>query len=348
VHKITWVFRNQVSLRNLVSHKLIIIFVQVILVSFLNIKKPLFSGIASFTVNMMKKNVVFLCVLLFFLLNVSGCSNNTPVKPANEPSSENNKGKRVALVICNGAYKIEPLTNPANDAHDMATVLRELGFEVTFMANVNKATTEKAIQKFQHKLREDDVGLFYYSGHGIQYKGENYIIPVGAMETISTIDKSEKEAIRAFKAQVVKIENVVMVMEKTKNKLNIVFLDAYRDNPFRSFKKSIASGWTSGLAFTFNADNTLIAYATSQGKGVLSSQERNSHFTEQLLHFIKQPLPIELMLKEVRKAVKKKTDGQQVPWYITSIEENFAFVPSSSTIPPISTDSKENLELSEE
>jgi uncharacterized caspase-like protein len=127
-------------------------------------------------------------------------------------------------------------------------------------------------------------------------------------------------------------------MEKAKSQLNIVFFDAYRDNPFRDFKKSIASEWKSGVAFTSNAEKMLIAYATSPGKGVLSSQGRNSHYTEQLLHFIKQPLPIELMLKKVRAAVNKKTNGLQVPWYVASIEGNFAFVFSSSTIPPISTE----------
>jgi len=276
----------------------------------------------------MKKSVVFLGGLLFIFLYISGCSLNNNGNIVGESSTGNPKNnKKVALVIGNGAYKIEPLTNPANDAHDMAAVLREVGFEVTLEVNVNKAATEKAIQAFRHKLREDGVGIFYYSGHAVQYENENYMIPVGTMETISTIDKSKEKAIQAFKAQVVKIENVVTVMERAKTKLNIVFLDAYRDSPFRSFKKSIASEWISGLAFTSDAERMLIAYAASPEKGVLSSQGRNSNYTEKLLHFInKQPLPIEFMLKEVRTAVKKKTDGLQVPWYITSIERDFEFV----------------------
>jgi uncharacterized caspase-like protein len=283
----------------------------------------------------MKKSVVFFGGLLFIFLNMSGCGLNNNGNIVGEPSTIRNvkDGKKVALVIGNGAYKIEPLTNSANDAYDMTAVLREVGFEVIREVNVNKATTEKAIQEFQDKLREDGVGLFYYSGHAIQYESENYMIPVGAMEAISTIDK--KEAIQAFKAQVVKIENVITVMEKAENKLNIVFLDGYRDNPFKSFEKSIASEWTSGLTFTSDAERMLIAYAASPEKGVLSSSEHNSHYTKQLLHFIKQPLPIEFVLKKVRTAVKKETNGTQVPWYIASIEGNFEFVILTEDIPTI-------------
>jgi len=282
---------------------------------------------------MMKISVVFLGGLLFIFLNMSGCTLNNNGNIVGEPSTGNPKNnKKVALVIGNGAYKIEPLTNPANDAHDMAAILREVGFQVTLVVNVNKTSIEKAINTFQQKLRKNGAGIFYYSGHAVQYKNENYIIPVGAMETIATIDKSKKSAIQAFKAQVVKIENVIAVMEQAKNKLNIVFLDAYRDNPFKNFKKSIASGWTSGVAFTSDAERMLIAYAASPEKGVLSSQGHNSHYTEQLLQFIKQPLPIEFVLKKVRAAVKKKTNGQQIPWYAASIEGNFEFFISTEDI----------------
>jgi uncharacterized caspase-like protein len=284
----------------------------------------------------MKKFVVFLGGLLFIFLNLSGCGLNNNGNIVGEPSigiSKNNK--KVALVIGNGAYKIEPLTNSANDAHDMAAVLHKVGFDVTLRMNASKATTEKAIKTFQHELREDGVGIFYYSGHAIRYENENYMIPIGAMEAITTIVQSEKKAISTFKKQVVKMENVVTVMEEAKSKLNLVFLDAYRDNPFKSFEKSIASGWKSGVALTTNAERILIAYAASPKKGVENSSGRNSHYTEKLLQFIEKPLPIEFVLKKVRAAVKKKTDGLQVPWYITSIEENFKFVVLTEDIPTI-------------
>jgi hypothetical protein len=149
----------------------------------------------------MKKSVVFLGGLLFIFLYMSGCSLSNNGNIVSEPPTKNTKNsKRIALVIGNGAYKIEPLTNPANDAHDMATVLlREVGFEVTLEVNANKARMEKAIQAFQDKLLEGGVGLFYYSGHAVQYESENYIIPVGAMETIYTIDKSKKKQSKRLK-----------------------------------------------------------------------------------------------------------------------------------------------------
>jgi uncharacterized caspase-like protein len=230
--------------------------------------------------------------------------------------------QRVALVIGNGGYQNAPLTTPINDAYDMAEVLHKVGFEVTPYTDVDQFTMEEAMVDFGKKLHRGVVGLFYYSGYAVQYEGENYLIPKGAISTIKTA--------RHLRSKAVNLDYVLSFMEDAKNGVNIVILDACRTSPF-SFQKKIEKGLTT----VGGVENIVIAYATSSGKvslSVISHKQRNSFYTMHLLPFIKSSnLDIELMLKEVRTAVSWETRDRQKPSYTSSLEDTFKFGSVSST-----------------
>jgi len=225
--------------------------------------------------------------------------------------------ERVALVIGNGSYKVDPLSNPVNDARDMASMLGELGFNVTLKLDADQMVMESAIEAFGEKLNKNTVGLFYFSGHGAQYEGENYLIPVKSIRKIS--------AARHLRYKAVPAGYVLGTMQD--NGLNIVILDACRNNPFKGFSKSLGQG----LTRMANAEGSLIAYATAPGTVAWTGEtgERNSPYTKHLLRFMKQPnLSIESLLKKVRKAVIQETRNTrtvQTPWYEASISDDFYF-----------------------
>jgi uncharacterized caspase-like protein len=158
------------------------------------------------------------------------------------------------------------------------------------------------------------VGLFYYAGHAVQHEGENYLIPLDALQAVSAPEHLKHKTVSAG--------YVLGVMEDAGNGLNIVILDACRDNPFQGFSRSL----TRGLARMPDANGVLIAYSTSPGKTAEDGTGRNSPYTKYLLHFITEPnLTIEAMFKNVMREVKAETGEGQVPWYSTSMEHEFYF-----------------------
>ena len=161
--------------------------------------------------------------------------------------------RRLALIIGNAAYDTAPLRNPVNDARAMTTTLRTLGFEVTALENASLTEMKRAIDDFGDALRsKGGVGLFYFSGHGIQINGRNFIIPIGARV------KGERDV----EYESVDAGRVLGKMEDAGNRMNLVILDACRDNPFaRSFRSA-----ASGLASLDAASGTFIAYATAPGR----------------------------------------------------------------------------------
>lgn len=141
--------------------------------------------------------------------------------------------QRTALVIGNGNYKsIDSLRNPVNDATDMKVALEELGFDVIMKVDANRLTIRQAVRQFEDKIRQDGIGLFYYAGHGVQADGINYIIPTDV--NIKRKYDIEDQALR--------MQYVLGAMESANNKLNIIILDACRNNPFRSFR-GVLKGW---------------------------------------------------------------------------------------------------------
>ncbi len=225
-----------------------------------------------------------------------------------EEDNKKTSQKRVALVIGNGAYtKAKPLPNPSNDAADMAQTLRDLGFEVISGVNQNKRQTETLIREFGTKLAASGgIGLFYYAGHGIQVGGENYIVPVDA-------DIPEEDEV-AYSA--VPISLVLAKMQTAKNDLNIVILDACRNNPFaRSWRSFRDNSNSDGLAKISPPTGTLVLYATEPGKVASDGAGRNGLFTEALLKQLKQPnMEYDQMVRAISSDVWQKSNKQQLPW----------------------------------
>ncbi len=224
--------------------------------------------------------------------------------------------KRTALIIGNSQYAIGALKNPAHDAQDMADTLKGLGFVVTLQLDGTQEKMEAAISQFGRELYKGGVGLFYYAGHGIQVGGENFLIPVNA--------KIESETDVRYKA--VPMGQILGKMGEARNGLNIVILDACRDNPFsRGFRSS-----TRGLAVVSSASakGTLIAYATSPGKVASDGNSRNGLYTKHLLENMQTPgIPVEQVFKRVLQGVEQETQGKQSPWTSSSFSGDFYFVP---------------------
>jgi len=225
---------------------------------------------------------------------------------------------RLALVIGNGAYQTAPLKNPLNDAEDMAATLRKLGFKVVLKKNADQRTMEDTIRYFGKQLRGGGIGLFYFAGHGMQVDGRNYLIPINAK-----ID-SESDV----KYEAVDAGRVLGKMEDAENQINIVILDACRNNPFsRNFRSR-----QRGLARMDAPKGSLIAYATAPGEVAADGPERNGIFTKYLMkHMIEPNLPIELVLKQARIDVARATGERQIPWEASSLMGNFYFNSDKST-----------------
>jgi hypothetical protein len=226
--------------------------------------------------------------------------------------------KRVALVIGNANYRFAPLNNPVNDAQDMRQALRELGFEVIYRENASQQSMEEAIGLFRQKLAPNTVGLFFFSGHGAQVGGDNFLIPIGITELTPS----------NLKYKSVHAGYVLSEMEQAGNTTNIIILDACRNNPLKRGFKAVQRG----LARMDSIDGSLIAYATSPGNVARDGIGRNSPYTESLLKFMRQKgLLIEQMFKQVRIAVKQKTGNQQTPWESSSLTQDFYFAGPGST-----------------
>jgi uncharacterized caspase-like protein len=227
--------------------------------------------------------------------------------------------KRLALIFGNADYlNCNPLRNPVNDAKAIAEALKEVGFTVLLYINSDLKTMKMAMDEFGEKLKKYNVGLFYYAGHGMQVKGNNFLIPVDAsLKVEQDVDYDCVDAGR-----------LLGKMEAASTTTNIIILDACRDNPFsRSWGgRSIGQDGT-GLAFMNAPSGTIIAYATSPGKTASDGFGMNGLYTEAILQYIKVPsLPIEDFFKNVRLTVEKKSNGKQTPWEATSLNGSFYFI----------------------
>ena len=226
---------------------------------------------------------------------------------------------RYALVIGNSAYQTVPLKNPVNDAEDMTATLKKMGFTVILKQNADQRTMEDTIRYFGKQLRGGGVGLFYFAGHGMQVDGRNYLIPIDA--------KIESES--DVKYEAVDAGRVLGKMEDAENQINIVILDACRNNPFsRSFRTR-----ERGLARMDAPKGSLIAYATAPGEIAADGPDRNGIFTKYLIkHIVVPNLPIELVLKQARIDVARATGGRQIPWESSSLMGNFYFKSEKETV----------------
>lgn len=227
--------------------------------------------------------------------------------------------RRVALVIGNGAYAHTPLPNTINDARAMTEVLGRLGFKVITRLNATQRQMLHAIVEFGQELDKGAVGLFYYAGHAVQIRGRNFMIPIGAK--IGVQEHVEPES--------VDMNKVIGRMAGARNKLNIVILDACRDNPFGE----TFNFYSEGLAQTRAPAGTYIAYAAAPGELAADGTGTNSFYTGALVRTLEtQGITIEEAFKRVRASVLKETKGLQVPWTSSSITDDFYFNPAPPRI----------------
>jgi len=246
--------------------------------------------------------------------------NNTELKPSgtlqvnklNTPIHSKHLNKRLALVIGNANYKNRPLTNPKNDADDMSAILKRFGFEVIDLRDASLAEMRKGVREFGNRLMSYDVGLVYYSGHGIEVKGRNFFLPIS--EDIKHEDEVADQALDA---------NLILEKMASANKnINILIVDACRNNNLTSKYRSK----TVGLAPMEAPKGIIVAFSTSPGKVAEDGNTRNSPYTKNLIKEMIVPnRPIETVFKATRRGVLEETKGRQTPWENTSLSGDFYF-----------------------
>ena len=219
-----------------------------------------------------------------------------------------------ALVIGNNNYEYSQLRNPVNDATDIAQLLSKIGFTVTLKTNLNQKSMDKVIRQFAKGLNEQGAGLFYFAGHGAQVNGQNYLLP---------IDNEKIQEEEDLKYNAVSASRILERMGKTKTTLNIIILDACRNNPYRGVPRGLR-----GLS-SMQSSGSIIAFATASGKSASDSSKsgRNGLFTSHLLKALKNAhnnhQRIDDMLMQVQNAVSNESNNKQVPWYMASLSSPF-------------------------
>lgn len=257
-------------------------------------------------------NTQYLLFCVLGLVSLCGSVSSAAV-PAQSP-------RRYALVLENNAYIFNPLLNPSHDAALMSNTLKKIGFEVTEAHNLNREQLFATSRAFSEQLPAGAVALVYYAGHGMQMQNTNYLIPVDMQPT-----GEQSVPLKAFPLQ-----SLIDHLHAAPSAVNIVILDACRNNPFRPLAaKGHRDFANMGLAKITIPKGTVIAYSTAPGQFADDGQgRRNSLYTETLAQQFQQTgQTIEEILKNVAKFVRKKTLDDQQPWYETSLIDNFYFLP---------------------
>ncbi len=221
---------------------------------------------------------------------------------------------KYALVIGNAAYKDAPLRNPVNDATVLAKELSELNFEVMVYLNIDKVKMKEAIREFGDKITNNKgVALFYFAGHGLQSNGANYLVPINA--SIEREYDIEDECIKA--------DMVLRMLEIVDNPMNIIILDACRNNPYSKGTRSL----NRGLAQPEIAPKgSIIAFATAPGKTASDGEGDHGLYTQELIKALRKPnLSVEQVFKEVRINVINQSKNTQTPWENSSLLGDFFF-----------------------
>ena len=227
---------------------------------------------------------------------------NRTISDKKSSTSNNNQNlRKVALIIGNNDYKQQAkLRNARNDAIDMTNTLKSIGFSTVRILDASYEQMRSEVIKFSKKLKNADIAFFYYSGHGVEINGENYLIPVDAK--ISSPDD--------IKLQSLEVSHVLKSMDILNgSSLNVVILDACRSNPF---PKGTRGG--DGLARISPPSGMLIAYATEPGSVASDGTEDNGLYTGELIKQIKIPQRIEDVFINTRNEVERKSKKAQRPW----------------------------------
>jgi uncharacterized caspase-like protein len=228
--------------------------------------------------------------------------------------------ERVALVIGNADYAVRPLRNPVNDARAVAAALKGLGYEVLLRENASQRAMLDAMREFWLRGRQAEVRVLYYSGHGVQHRGRNFLVPVEAV--LKTEDEVPRKA--------VSVADLVDKLAASGPGVNIVILDACRTPPWLGTTRTRGGAQVpaiaSGLAQAVAPRGTVIAFATAPGAVALDGTEGNGVYTRHLLAQMKVPgLAVEQLFKRVRAGVLKETGEKQTPWETSSLTGDFCF-----------------------
>ncbi|MEN8220251.1 MAG: caspase family protein, partial [Pseudomonadota bacterium] len=260
-------------------------------------------------------------IVIILILLISACQARTikeQQRAVIRPQPSFSK-QPLALVIGNLRYEHNPLDNPVNDATDMGRLLEGFGFEVIVKIDLNQRAMEDAIRDFARRLSESrGIGVFYFAGHGAQVGGRNYLLPIDNNRIQDEIDL-EKSAVY--------VDEILKRMEDAKTILNVVILDACRDNPYRG-GRSLRRGFAPMLS---NSLGSIIAFATAPGRTAADSNRKggNGLFTSHLLSALKKAYEthqrLDDMFMGVHNAVARESGGRQMPWYSASLSEPFCF-----------------------
>jgi len=237
---------------------------------------------------------------------------------------------KAALVIGNGAYRVGPLKNPVNDAQAVAAQLKTLGFDVLLRENTSLRDMIEAFRQFSISAQNARVRVVFYAGHGVQVKGRNYLLPV------DTEIRSEDEV----PAKSADLNELLDRLGAMRHGINIVILDACRNNPFSGAeilgpdgrRLKFRGATPAGLAPVEAPLGSMVAFSTAPGGVALDNPgDKNSLYTKHLIGSMQTPgLPVEMMFKQVRLSVARETGRVQVPWESSSLTGDFCFRPGSS------------------
>ena len=224
--------------------------------------------------------------------------------------------ERVALVIGNTNYADSPLRNPINDARAMNLSLTHLGFDVVLLTDGDQRAMQRAIGQFSRKLRGAKVALVYYSGHGIQAGGINYMVPIGA----------QIESEGDMPLELVSVDAIMTQLVQAGTDVNILILDACRNNPFERGLHRAIGGGGGGLASVSAPKGTVIAYATAPGTTAEDGTGNNSPYTTALLRAMAAPgKKVEEVFKDTRIELAHATNDRQISWESSSLIGDFYF-----------------------
>jgi uncharacterized caspase-like protein len=268
----------------------------------------------------MRALIVFILVLVPALslaqnlIKARSAEVNYNITPKRQDSIQASRSDevRIALVIGNKNYKIGPLQNAVNDANDLSNLLERKKFTVIKVIDGTRLEMREAVKQFSAKIALGAVGLFYYSGHGVQVGGENYLVPVDAK-----IDYQEE-----VPDECIGVSTILRYMEASNNKLNIMILDACRNSPFKSFNRS----GDKGMLRVEAPVGSIVAYSTAPGMTASDGNGRNGLYTSKLMKYLDVPgLKVEEIFKQVRIEVSKESSNAQIPWESNSLMGDFYF-----------------------
>ena len=265
------------------------------------------------------------CLCAAALLACAGASAWAATAPAARPAPGVADDRQMALVIGNSNYRVGALKNPVNDAQAVSASLRALGFEVALHENTSLRDMIEAFRQFSLSARTARVRVVFYAGHGVQVKGRNYLLPV------DTEIRAEDE-VAAKSADLNELLERLGTMQQG---INIVILDACRNNPFSGAtvlgpdgrRLKFRGATPAGLAPVEAPLGSMVAFSTAPGGVALDNPgDKNSLYTKHLLGFMQAPgLPVELLFKQVRLSVARETGRVQVPWESSSLTGDFCF-----------------------